>query len=69
MGMPHLGHACPSTYQKMYKGFSVALLSMQCSFNVEPLLIIFSLLPRICETASARTEKRINEDTACLSTA
>ena len=44
-----------SAYQKIYNGFSVALLSMQRSFKVEPLLIIFSLLPRICETASART--------------
>ena len=46
---------CPYTYQKIYKGFSVALLSRQRSFKAEPLLIIFSLLPRICETASART--------------
>ena len=45
-------------YQKIYNGFSVALLRMQRSFKVDPLLIIFSLLPRICETASARKERR-----------
>ena len=57
------------TYQKIYKGVCVALLSMQRSFKVDPLLMIFSMLPRICETASARTGKRINYDEASLSTA
>ena len=42
----------------MYCGFSVALLSMQWSLSVEPLLIIFSFVPRICETASAREERK-----------